>query len=547
MEILYNIIMKIRECLRKIVVVMIAILVGVVPCASANAAIDEETLQRFAEINVLFYDPSGSMATNYCSIGTGDCVISGSTRDEKLWSGLRHVGFTPEQAAGILGNIVNEGGTPTRQEQSYINARRNGCRTLEGEEYDIFKDITNGQHHGACMESYSSSYHAGGNVVGIGLGFIQWTSHGRRLGYLSVMESLGLMKYFEGDAYLTYGSMSDSALKAAIEAETGSDGDYWALWCAAIKYIYTEMSSPSYNAFFSQGSVAEYAAYAARRYEVCAGCQPGELSYNKRVADAERFYQMYLDGGFDAVENGATPNTPNRDEATGDETASEDTTDAEGATNQSAAASIQRSGSCSIPYNVTTAEDALKIVQQFIIDTNTMYGTSYYVPTDLEIANRVLLTPNSDERVNAIPSVRADWISRGIIAASDTTAGCWGGSYCGQCTALSGWFTGTMTGYTYGGGDGGMVVTKLQMSNPGIQVTNVPTPFSVFSERSGSVYGHTGIVVGDFGDGTYLSIENNIQSHKLRAMRRTLSSFVDKDARFAVMVDKVKMSHIGQQ
>jgi hypothetical protein len=67
----------------------------------------------------------------------------------------------------------------------------NGCRTQEGREYDIYLDKTpegGKAHHGSCIELYSKTYKGGGDVGGIGLGFVQWTSHNRRLGYLKMME-----------------------------------------------------------------------------------------------------------------------------------------------------------------------------------------------------------------------------------------------------------------------------------------------------------------------------------------------------------------------
>lgn len=512
-----------------------AFLMAGLPAASTYAALDQITLRRMGVDHIFFYDPSG-YARNFCTLGTGECYIAGSTRDEKLWSGLRHVGFTPEQAAGIIGNIVNEGGTPVRQEQVYIDARKNGCLTKEGAPYDIYSDATNGQHHGECIEKYSKHYKGGKDVSGIGLGFVQWTSHNRRIGLLSVMEGLGLLKYFEGDAYLTYGQMNDAQLQAAIIAETGSDADYWALWCATIQYIYTEMTSSSYNAFFSKSSVEEYAAFTASKYEVCAECTPGKDSYDKRIESAKMFFQRYLDGEFDAVENGEASSG-----AKSDDNGSGNSESATGVSMQ-----IKRTGSCSVPYNVLEADDALKIVSQFIIDTNNLYGTHYSVPTSLEIANKVLQTPNDDSRVVANTSVWNSWLANNIVTGSAPSF-CWGGKYCGQCTALSGWFTTMLTGYKYGGGDGKDVVAKIAASNEGVEVTNIPVPFSVFSESSGSSHGHTGIIIGDYGDGTYLAVENNIQTHKLRAMRRSLTSFKNNNAKFAVLADKLKLNHIGQE
>ena len=271
---------------------------GVFLLSGSVQALDATTLYDYALNQILFFDPS--RANNYCTSG-GDCYIAGDTWDERMWSALRHVGFTPEQTAGLIGNIVHEGGTPTTQEYAYIDARNAGCTTAEGKPYDIHTDFaTDRVHHGSCISSYS----AGSEVVGIGLGPVQWTSHGRREGYLEKMNELGLLKYFEGDAYKKYGRLSDDQLRETIKSETGSEKDYWALWCAAIKFIWTEMQG-DYKGFFNNSSAAEYGAWASASYEICGQCMAGGSQYNARVQSAEEYWQKYKTGAFAAVENGS--------------------------------------------------------------------------------------------------------------------------------------------------------------------------------------------------------------------------------------------------
>ena len=265
------------------------------------AALDEETLYDYGLNQIYFWDPSGM--ENYCTVG-GDCYIAGDTWGERVWSALRHVGFTPEQTAGLIGNIVHEGGTPTTQEYSYIEARNAGCKTAEGKPYTIHTDFASERvHHGACI---GGPYSAGSEVAGIGIGPVQWTSHNRREGYLAKMAELGLSKYFEGDAYKKYGRLTDDQLKEKIEAETGSDSDYWALWCAAIKYIWTEMQD-AYSGFFKNNTVAGYAGWAASSYERCSQCAVGGAQYNARIKSAEEYWNKYKLGAFAAVESGSAP------------------------------------------------------------------------------------------------------------------------------------------------------------------------------------------------------------------------------------------------
>lgn len=273
---------------------------GVFLLSNAVQALDAATLIDYALNQIYFFNPDG--AQNYCTSG-GDCYIAGDTWDERMWSALRHVGFTPEQTAGLIGNIVHEGGTPTTQEFSYTAARNAGCTTAEGKPYDIHTDFVSDRvHHGSCISSYS----AGSEVVGIGLGPVQWSSHGRREGYLAKMAELGLSKYFEGDAYKEYGSLSDEQLREKIKSETGSENDYWALWCAAIKFIWTEMQG-DYKGFFNNSTAAEYGAWASASYEICSACAPGASQYNARVQSAEEYWRKYKAGDFAAVENGSAP------------------------------------------------------------------------------------------------------------------------------------------------------------------------------------------------------------------------------------------------
>ena len=166
---------------RKLWQAFFAIFMALILCAQPTFALSEDLLDFYASTNIMFYDPDAQTACG----SSANCSIVGSTRNEKFWSGLRRVGFSPEETAAIIGNMMNEGGTPVTQEYSYSNARKAGCTTMEGDPYTIW---TSGEHHhGSCMANYSSHYKPGNSVAGIGLGFIQWTSKDRREGYLAVI------------------------------------------------------------------------------------------------------------------------------------------------------------------------------------------------------------------------------------------------------------------------------------------------------------------------------------------------------------------------
>lgn len=366
---------RLASRLQRFVVFGVAVFIAISTPSSAFATgLSTSKRSFFAQNNILFYDPTGS-AKNYCTQG-GDCYIAGTTWDEMIWSALRHVGFSPEQTAGIIGNIVNEGGTPTRQEGAYNTARDRGCTTLEGTPYDIHTDSTMGLHHGPCMEKIYSGYSSGKKYWGIGLGFIQWTDHDRREGYLEKISELGLIKYFEGDAYKTYGRYSADQLKEAIVSETGSESDYWKLWCAAIKYIWTEMNDPnkSYKGFFNQATVAEYAAFTAANYERCQGCKAGNAEHNERVAAAEEYYQKYKSGVFDSVENGSAPSVTGSSSSSSKTTGKNVTVIGDSITN-GAKEAIKKL----LPDADIIAQDSKQLV-----------GTNSNNPTGLEIINQLL-------------------------------------------------------------------------------------------------------------------------------------------------------------
>lgn len=157
----------------------------------------------------------------------------------------------------------------------------------------------------------------------------------------------------------------------------------------------------------------------------------------------------------------------------------------------------EKFGGASICGRSSDGGDPLAYLQQYIIDTNKTYGFNYKVPESFTLGV-ALNTPNDD---------------------SPTKAGsCWGATFCGQCTAMSGWFVHKMTDYQLGAtGHGGQTASKIAFEN-GLQTSRTPTTFSIFSYSSGK-YGHTGVVVAVDDNGGITTVENNSdnysQSHHL--------------------------------
>ena len=124
------------------------------------------------------------------------------------------------------------------------------------------------------------------------------------------------------------------------------------------------------------------------------------------------------------------------------------------------------------------------------------------------------------------------------------------GVSCGQCTALSMWFTKYKTDYTtYGSGNGIDVVYKL-MEIPanvaaGLKHGAEPQPYSIFSWKGSGVEGHTGVVLGVFEDGSILIMENNVNHRQLRVKKYTKQGWQELLLRgeysFAYVGDKLKL------
>ena len=196
-----------------------------------------------------------------CGAGGGDSVcgitVSGSTIEEKIWSGL--VSFmSEEQAAGVMGNMAHEGGfNPARHETKFIDA------------YPNFAIATN------TNQSY-------------GIGLIQW-SFGRRTNLYKSMEENGnvdLWNKYIDEGRQTYGRLGG----ADFLAEAG-DQDTNILIALELCFLKKELEENStYAGVLQADTVAQAAAYFLEHVEIPAdipGQKPG------RIADAEKYYEQF--------------------------------------------------------------------------------------------------------------------------------------------------------------------------------------------------------------------------------------------------------------
>lgn len=198
-------------------------------------------------------------AAEYCDTNSrGTAVIKGSTAKEKIWSGLTSVGFTEEQAAGIMGNMQNESGfNPVRHE------------TKQKNNFWPY-DIENGTDHA------------------YGIGLIQW-SRGRRVNFLAYIKQQApdLMHYFKEPD--TYGMVGGDKFIEIVNNET----DVNDLMSLSVTYLYDEISK-SYSSFLD---IKKDVKKAALRWSVdvegCTNCTETSSSTAQRIADAESIYQEF--------------------------------------------------------------------------------------------------------------------------------------------------------------------------------------------------------------------------------------------------------------
>lgn len=146
-------------------VVFLVVLLGVFLGKNVvGAKLSDEELMEYSLNDIMFYGPCATDSSDSSTL-SGEITISGSTAEEKLWSGLKSF-LSDEQAAGIMGNIGQEDGNynPVRREV--------------------------GQSGGLYNRN-----------VQMGLGFVQW-SFGRRVNLLDYIKERdgSLLKYFEDES-----------------------------------------------------------------------------------------------------------------------------------------------------------------------------------------------------------------------------------------------------------------------------------------------------------------------------------------------------------
>lgn len=187
------------------------------------------------------------------------------------------------------------------------------------------------------------------------------------------------------------------------------------------------------------------------------------------------------------------------------------------------------------------AKDPLAYMQQFIIDTNYLYSRNIPIPQNAKIGELTNPIDNS----GVIKPTDAKFQQLGIPSSKQYSASCWGGTYCGQCTAFSGWFVTMMTGYKYGGGAGISVVNNLvAITSNSLSLSTTPTPFSVFSGPGRTVDGHTGVVIDVLETGEIITVENNIRGEHRLGIRQYKPG---ANMLFVDMRNSLNLRHLGER
>lgn len=180
------------------------------------------------------------------------------------------------------------------------------------------------------------------------------------------------------------------------------------------------------------------------------------------------------------------------------------------------------SGSCSTGQlgGVNKMDDALPWAMKFIEDTKIEYKGA----------------PKATATLLKNQSNNGKILSIATFPEAGSEFPCWGAFGCDECTTLSGWFVTKMTGYTYGGGNGGDVVDNLKTK--GVPMGYTPKPFSIFSYDTGK-FGHTGLVLGVEGDGTVITLENNWPTNTLSVRKYNIKGDYP-NVKFAYVNNKLK-------
>lgn len=248
-----------KKAIKSIILIIFAAVLIDQPAFAASKP-GTGTLDYYNKNGIYYYNPSGDCETG---TGTGRATINGSTAAEKIWSGLTSLGFTDEQAAGIMGNMQHEsvGFNPA-------------------------------QHEGSQYKKYWPMDLSSNTDKAYGLGLIQWSFGRRTRMYNYVKEQApDLLKFFNNPETYSmkngniYGMNGDAFIAVA-----GAEGDQ--LFSLELSFLYDELKGhKSYQGIFEQKTVFDSAKFFLEHVEIPRN--PTIENHMNRAEDAEKFYKQF--------------------------------------------------------------------------------------------------------------------------------------------------------------------------------------------------------------------------------------------------------------
>lgn len=285
--------------------IALAVLFPIIPIHAAPFLNCEEIedpteKQKCKEQRALYLE---SHITQYCSDDSAnplvinvDVEVAGGDATEKVWNGLISAGFTPEQAAGIMGNM---------QSESAFNPGRHENKFLNNSKYDSFE--------------YTTQTHFNGDKISYGVGLIQW-SGGRRVNFFTAIRTGApdLLPYVTDRSKGGFGAGDGNSFIAKVieklraeHAEKNEDEITLmanevvnSLIAVELQFLRHEIETTnSYKKVLDATSVEEAAWLFLVKVEIPGGItssttlEQAKASRPERFTAAAKFYELYAGGG----------------------------------------------------------------------------------------------------------------------------------------------------------------------------------------------------------------------------------------------------------
>ena len=269
---------KIYKCLKSSTLISLAILTAF---PFHTYAATDDFLDKFAANNIMFYNPDECEGGSSGGVVGGEAVISGSTAEEKVWSGLKSMGLTDEVTAGIMGNMAHEG-----------------------------NNFNPAQHEGSFKSQWGMALNSNPDIS-YGIGLIQW-SFGRRVNVYNYIKDKapGLTKYL--DTPMTYSYANGSAYGVNGDKFiqlANNESEVNALYSLELTFLVNEelKVNSTYGGVLTQTTVQGAADYFLEKVEVPADI-PGTRPGRRKTAD-EMFQKYSGKTSFGAGSTGGSSST----------------------------------------------------------------------------------------------------------------------------------------------------------------------------------------------------------------------------------------------